>query len=395
MKKIYFLLLSLVLPAAVAGCTGNHDTAEEHAEHDEHGEATEVELSETQLETVGIRLGGIERKEMSELIAATGQLAVNPTDEAVVTPLLPGVVTKICVTEGQTIRKGETVAIIEAPEIAGLSREYLLAREQVKSATLELERQNSLAAAGAGVRKNLTAAQTALQMAEISLDGIAASLRQYGVNPASIANGKNATSVAVKAEISGTVTKVTGRTGSFADMQNPVATIVNNAAIYCSLNIYEKDLSKVKPGLNVEIKLVNNPETTLSGVVDRINGTIDPAMKSIPVNVRIESDTALTLLPGMAVSATIETGDETVDAVPEEAVVSAGGKNYIFLLEDIHDKEGVKNYHFEKLEVVCGTRARGFVEIKPLEPLPADCRIVTANAFYLNSMTSDHGEHSH
>jgi cobalt-zinc-cadmium efflux system membrane fusion protein len=86
-------------------------------------------------------------------------------------------------------------------------------------------------------------------------------------------------------------------------------------------------------------------------------------------------------------------------------VVTSGGKSYIFVLEAIHDgekdaeagdktegAEADKMYHFVRTEVVEGAKALGYTQITPIAPLPADAKVAITNAFYLNSMTADHGE---
>jgi cobalt-zinc-cadmium efflux system membrane fusion protein len=95
----------------------------------------------------------------------------------------------------------------------------------------------------------------------------------------------------------------------------------------------------------------------------------------------------------MAVTALINTDSQEVDALPDEAVVTSGGKSYIFVLQGSNKNESEKeNYNFVRTEVVEGIKALGYTQIIPIEPLPESAIIAVANAFYLNSMASDHGE---
>jgi cobalt-zinc-cadmium efflux system membrane fusion protein len=99
------------------------------------------------------------------------------------------------------------------------------------------------------------------------------------------------------------------------------------------------------------------------------------------------------MIPGMAVTALINSEAEEVDALPDDAVVSAGGKSYIFVLDGVaQGDDDAKSYHFVKTEVVEGAKALGYTQITPINPLPQDATVVIANAFYLNSMASDHGD---
>jgi membrane fusion protein, heavy metal efflux system len=101
------------------------------------------------------------------------------------------------------------------------------------------------------------------------------------------------------------------------------------------------------------------------------------------------------LLPGMYVKAVIETGNNLVDALPEDAVVQSEGKNFIFILKT-KDKE---ESQFEMKEVVTGVRENGFVEIELPEELKVDnLNIVREGAYSLLSKmknSDDDGGHVH
>lgn len=389
------LLAAFMIPLATGCTSGAGGHAEEEGHHHEHeGEESEVELSQKQLDAVGIKLGTFEQKPLAEALQVAGELTVNPQDEAVVAPLSPGIITKICVTEGQQVKAGQVIAYIESTELPLLQQQYLTAVAEEKRARMELERQEALAAQGAGVKKNLDNARSALSVAEIQTSSAAARLRQLGVTPSQNVSGASRP-IPVKAEISGTVTAVTAKTGAFADMQAPVATIVNNRAVFVTLRVFEKDLPGITVGQSVTMQLTNNPSCQFDGVVTELTGALDPQTKTVAVKVRPDISNPGILLPGMAVSAVISRGEQTGNALPESAVVSSGDKHFIFVLEDIHDENGEKMYHFEKVEVVCGPSYMGYVGVTPVSELKEDAKIVTSNAFYLNSMASDHGEHNH
>ncbi len=398
MKHKYIAALAVAMSMTFASCgngAGTAQTDNDKGHQHTDGESSEVELSDVQLRTVDITLGHIERKELGSAIHANGMLSVNPQDVADVAPLTPGIVTRMDVVEGRHVKAGQPVAYIENTDIITMQQNYLAASDELTLATQEYDRQKALDEQGAGVKKNLQQAQTALRIARTNAEGLSAQLRLIGLDPATAASGKIADRVPVKAPISGIVSKISVNTGGFVDMQTPIMTIVDNNAVYCRLNIFEKDIEFVKPGQKVDIRLTNRQNTGLSGTVDDINYAIDSDSKAIVVRVKLTDPAGESLVPGMAVTALINTGKETVDALPEDAVVSSAGKSYIFVVEDIHDEDGHKAYHFKKVEVKAGTTEMGYTPIIPSEAIGPDTQVVTSNAFYLASMTADHGEHSH
>lgn len=399
MKKILYIIagvfIALVLPACAGGGgsagAGDHEAHDAHG--DEHGEAVEVELSQAQMDAVGIKLGNIELRDMEDLVSTTGVLEVAPQSEAVVAPKLPGTVSRILVSPGQRVERGAVVAYIESPELLSLAQEFGVARTETEAARIEFERQEALDAQGAGVRKNLDYARSQFNIAQQREQGLAARIRAYGVAPSDrLSSG----TYPLKAEISGTVTQVSAGIGSFADMQAPVARIVDSKAVYCKLLVLEKDIDRIRKGSAVELSLINNSAAVIAGEVQEINPVLEEGNRSIPVIVKLMGERPdVPLIPGMAVSGRIFTGENRAEAVPEEAVVRSGGRSFIFVLEDEHEEDGQKMYHFEKVEVVSGNPSMGYVAVKPMTPLDPDARIVTSGAFYLNSMSTEHGEHSH
>ena len=82
-------------------------------ENEEHSEG--IELTEEQMKAVGIEIGKIEQKNLSSVIKASGQLEVPPQNKADVTSLIGGVIKRIFILEGNYVKKGQTVAMIENP----------------------------------------------------------------------------------------------------------------------------------------------------------------------------------------------------------------------------------------------------------------------------------------
>ena len=380
----------------MSGCS--RQQVESHEGHDHHGEESaehgHLELSQRQINTVGIEFGHFEEREIGTGIRANGVLSVNPQDVAEVTPLIAGILKSIKVTEGQTVKAGSVVATIENLEVVGYQRDYRNALEELKLAESELARQQRLAAAGAGVRKNLEKAGADVQSARTLVASLETQLSIAGINPADFRAGASSAYASVKAPISGIVNKIFVNTGGVADMSRPLMTITDNSKIFALITVYEKDVEDIRPGQKVELTITNG-RGRLEGEVETVNRSIDPESRGIGVKVRLTGDVASGLIPGMAVGAYINAGGELTRVLPEDAVVSVGGKDYIYVLEDENEEDGEKMYHFEAMEVMKGKQQQGYVEVKPMGELPEDATVVTRKAFYIASMAADHGEHNH
>ena len=393
MKKARYSLFVAVAATLVAGCSPS--PASQAPTEDEEHEHEEVELSEAQMQAVDIQLGEIAVVSLGVTLKANGELVVNPQDEALIAPLASGLVKRILVTEGEKVAKGRTLAYVENLETVSLQQDYLIAKEELALANQELERQQALAKEGAGIRKNLQQAASAAQIASTRVAMLSRQLALYGINPSAVDNGKLVTEIPVVSSIAGTVTEITCSTGSYADAQSPLMKIVNNAAIYCRLNIFEKNISDVAPGQKVDIRLTNRPTVVLEGEVVSLTQALEAGTKSLTARVKIRQGGDSDLVPGMPVIGTITSEASEVEALPDDAIVVSEGRSYVFVMEGQEEEDGERKTHFRKLEIIPGIKERGYTQVKFLAPVGNDAKFVVKNAFYLDSMTAEHGEHSH
>lgn len=399
-KTAYFTLLAAMATLATACSTtgSTHPDTEDHVTTNTDQTHDDIELTATQLKTVGITLGPVEQRQMSSVIRANGMLAVDPQDAAEVSPLIAGIIKQISVIEGQAVKAGQTVAYLENTDIVSMQQSYLTAVEEAALASAELKRQQALNAQGAGVLKNLQQAEAASQMADTKKSALRQQLVQIGIDPSRISDSDIATRIPVRAPISGIINKINARTGSFADMQTPLMTIANNSALYCNLRVFEQDVNLVNHGQTVDIQLTNQPDITLHGSVAAVNRSMNPENKSIDVRVKLTSDShaKASLIPGMAVTGMISRSSDKTEALPDDAIVAAEGHHYIFVLESkTPGNDGDTLYHFARMQVIPGVSQLGYTGITPSEPLREGATAVTSNAFYIASMAADHGEHTH
>jgi cobalt-zinc-cadmium efflux system membrane fusion protein len=67
-----------------------------------------------------------------------------------------------------------------------------------------------------------------------------------GINPNSVSNSNLRSALVVKSPISGTISNVFSKIGSYVDVSSPVAEIVDNNQLHLDLNVFEKDLPYAK-----------------------------------------------------------------------------------------------------------------------------------------------------
>lgn len=403
MKRIIFVVAITAIAwagfAFYAKQTGQEAHAHEDHEHEEEVDFDHIPLTEKQVNAVDLKMGMAQNREMDATISAKGSLVLRAQNMGEVASLMGGVVKAIYVKEGQLVKKGQVVATVENTDVVSLQREYFTAYKESELAKVDMERQLLLSKQGAGVRRTLQQAQKDYQVAHANLLGIGRQLAQMGISTSAVAKGKFTTAFPLHAPISGVVSQLTASLGSYADMQTPLMKIRNTQAVECDLNVFEKDLAKVKVGNRVTFSLTNQPGIKLSGTVYGMNQYFNDGSKSVAVHVKMDDASLkmsrinhVKLFDGMYVSGQIATGSQRCLALPSQAIVSTDGKQYVFALNG-EPKKG--EYSFSRHEVTTGVTGGGFTEVKLCDHLKAGKKIVTDNAFYLASLTGEHGEHAH
>lgn len=392
MIKRFILVAALTVITFVGFSFLSQSKAEtsESENQEEEIDFQNIPLSEKQVKAVDLKMGEAQEREMDAMLHVNGSLVLRAQDMGNISSLMGGIVKNVYVKEGQMVSRGQVVATIENTDVVTLQREYYTAYKESEMARLELDRQKTLASAGAGIKKTLQMSEKNYKVAKANLLGTGRQLQQMGISTKQVAKGKFTTVFPLRAPISGTVSDMQASLGSYADMQTPLMKIRNNHAVECDLNVFEKDIAKVKVGDQVLVSLTNQPGVNVSGRVYGMNQYLNKGTKSVAVHVKLDAKRGAKLFEGMYVSGQIATGRQLCMTLPDKAIVSADGKQYVFALNQQHSKGGT--YSFSRHEVTTGVSNNGYTEVALCKHLKKGQKIVTDNAFYLASLTGDHGE---
>ncbi len=209
-----------------------------------------------------------------------------------------------------------------------------------------------------------------------------------GISPGSVNNGNMRSGLVITSPISGTVSGITAQIGSYVDISSPVATVTDNGSIHLDLQVFEKDLPKMRVGQIVHFNLTNNPETEYDARIYSIGSSFENESKTISMHCEVIGNKA-GLIDGMNITGIVSLDKTTTPAVPTSAIVEADSKYYVFVQtdkkpEEEHEEKGKphpKTTNFEKIEVVKGTSDMGYTAITPIGEIPADAKIVVKGAF--------------
>jgi len=411
----YHIIALALLSLFVVSC-GKKEAAEkpktEQAEenHEETAQ-TIAELTEEQMKSVGVTLAAIEMKELTSTIKANGLLRVPNNRKATVTSLYGGVIKTINVQIGDFVRKGQVLATISNPEYIQLQEQYLTINSRITYAQQEYRRQKELFDNDAGAKKNLQSADAELKSLRTQRSSLQRQLQMMGISPGKVANGNLRSGLVITSPINGTVSNINAQIGSYVDVSSPVLDIIDNNSIHLDLQVFEKDLPKMKVGQIVHFKLTNNPETEYDAKIYSIGSSFENESKTISVHANVTGNKE-GLIDGMNITGIVSLDKSVTPAIPNEAIVEADGKYYVFVQTDkkaeAHKEESrdttkdnenpkklAKTMNFEKIEVIKGSTDMGYTAITPVSAIARDAKIVVKGAFFVNAKLSNAGEHEH
>jgi len=401
-----FSLFGLLFLSACGG--GDHVHEDDHAEEEEHTEnALSVELSERQMEAVGIEIGQFSYLPLKNTVKANGTLELPPQKQADISAVMAGQVSQINVIEGDRVQAGEVLATIEDPAIIDMQQQFIEAYEQRDYLQQDFERKKRLLDEGVGSQREFQESASRYRSNEARITGLRSKLELLGLNPAQVLEGNISSSVPVRTPIDGFVRVVEVNTGSYVNPGDHMFEVVDNSELHIDLMVYEKDLHRVKEGQSLYFRYANQPTSDLyRGEIFAVGKAFEQNPKAVRVHAHLMENKP-NLLPGLYVEAMIVTDEEAVRSLPEEAVVSDGGQSYIFIVENEGEhvemeeasdsgKEEHHGTHLKAVPVVTGTSEEGYVEIRLLEDMAEKSKVVTQGAFFvLSEMRKGEGGHHH
>lgn len=417
----HIILFISAISFLIMSCSNSHKTENEKSVSEEHAHEettpTIATLTQAQIKAVGIQFGKIENKELTATIKANGILRVPNNNKANATSLYGGVIKTLNVQIGDHVKKGQIIAIIENPQFILLQEEYLTIGSKIIFAGQEVQRQKQLNDGNAGALKNLQNAQTELNTLLTRKASLQQQIQLMGINPNLISNNNLKSALIVTSPLNGTISNLFAKIGSYVDVSSPVAEIVDNSSLHLDLQVFEKDLPLLKVGQIIHFTLTNNPINEYDAKIFSIGSSFENESKTISVHCAVTGNKS-GLIDGMNITGIVSLNNLTAPAVPDDAIVSADGKYYIFMITDKqpietheatdeHDhqhKESEKQatatkqenvVNFEKLEVVKGVSNMGYTAITLVRDIPNNTQIVTKGAFFINAKLTNTSEHEH
>ena len=370
-----------------------------HDEHQAAGTGT-VEISVEAQEAGAVATSPAIVRVIAPSIQANGVVAADQSRIARIRSLARGVVEEVFVQLGDRVQEGEPLVSYDNIELGVAVGEFLSADADLRrgQAMLQaretvLERSQQMLAVGAIARTEHDIrsarhrdARAQVQAEQARVAQIEEQLHRFGLSEEAIGQlnqGEDAEihrtgSISmVRAPSAGIVTAHDISPGEAVNESTDLLTITDIAVVWVLAEVYEHDLSLIRVGSDVSVRVPAYPEETFRGRITYIGDSLDLETRAARVRCVVDNSRAS---PKLGMFATVDIpGSRAVEslAVPSTAIQMVGGRPVVFVKHS--------DSTFALTEVETGVEAGGWTEIR--HGLSEGDTVITGGSFYAKTAT--------
>jgi cobalt-zinc-cadmium efflux system membrane fusion protein len=271
-----------------------------------------------------------------------GTVMADAYREVKVVPVVGGIVTKIHVELGTTVKRGAPLATLFSPELADAQTKYLSMRAMRAADHQKLQRTQQLVEIGATSRQDLEDITATHASHATEVEAARQRLLLLGLSRVQVEALKTPTQVVsevvVPAPIAGVITGRAANLGQVVSLGQELFVVTDLSQVWVIGDLYEQDFQTVRVGSEAALTTPAYPALTLRGRVTYIDPRVDPQTRTAKVRVEVPN-TEGQLRLGMYVTLAFTTpGSDRAVVVPRAAVQTMGERQVVFI--PAPDEEG-------------------------------------------------------
>lgn len=293
--------------------------------------ATEIKLSNKQIESLGITTLALPKKQSGEVSGLPSQVIVPSNQLLVISTPLAALIEQTLVGVGDNVKKGQPIARLQSPALAEAQRGLLQATVQSQLAKENLSRDESLWKDGIIAESRYRISKGAATEAQAILAERKQMLRLSGMSDTAIGqlqSGNNLSSVlTINSPIDGVVLEKSASAGQRLDAAIPLFKIAKLNPLELEIQAPLTMTAGLKVGAAISI-----PALHASGKLTAIGRSLTGTNQTILLRATITQGTE-NLRPNQMVEANISTTGKGVFQweVPKESIARISGKAFVFV----------------------------------------------------------------
>lgn len=313
---------------------------------------------------------------------AAGVVQPNAYRSTPVLSLVGGRVTSVAAEAGQSVKKGQTIAVVLSDELAEAQSKYLSAQAELEEHHKHHHRTAELVEIGAASREEFEQSTAMLKKSEAELASQRQRLLLLGLTPQRVAALRSpsqlSSEVALAAPVSGTVVSRAVNPGEVVEANKELLRVADLSNVWVVAQVFERDLARVVVGSGASVTSDAYPGRVFRGRVAFVDPQLDASTRTAQVRVEIANPSQALKL-GMFVNVAfgaLGTAEATAPTVPASAVQNINGRTFVFLATS-----DASTYVMRAVRL--GAEVSGRFPV--LEGLAVGDRVVTEGSFMLRA----------
>lgn len=345
------------------------------------------QLSEDSRYKIPIQVTEASNEEFNSAIELTGEITADPDNTQTIGTRLKGKVLEIRKKEGDFVRKGDIIVVMDSPEVVRLKSKYLTSLAKLQATQKNTERIKEL------VKIKLAADQEARNAEAESLTWemeVKADKENLIMNDIPIpknnldspsADSNQNTKIYLRSSISGTLIMRHVSPGNIVAENTIFVTVANLNTVWFAARAFENDLKYLKLGENVKVSINAYPDQIFTGKLSFIGSSLEKDTRSVPARITLNNSNNL-LKIGLFGKALLNVDSIKQDKIliPDTCLLTINGKDGVFIQ--------INDLTYEWKEIKLGGKQGNLISIE--EGLKNGDKIVSSGAYSLKAIFLKH-----
>lgn len=344
-------------------------------------------LTKSARTTLDVQTVEVGPRDVTPELVAYGSVVAPWDRHALVSSPLSGRIVELLVTPGESVIEGQVLAMLASPELDLLELEIRNAQTSLNLAIKLLNSAEATAQSGSIPEIRLVELKNQVKMNRVAVE--IARAKWLGLSlPADDLEAilkspdePRPQKLSLRSPIAGVVTHSDLSVGKVINAKEHLFEVLDLSEVWLRIGVLEKDLSRIRVGQTLHLRLTAWPDQTFEARVDALGQLLDPqthlgtawATFSNPL------PSGPWLLPGMSGEVRVKLGDSTEKlAVPLSAVIRDGAERFVLVEQEQTQVAST----YQKQSVALGQRMGEYVEVRSGNLFPGD-RVVTQGSHQL------------
>ena len=364
---------------------GNAEQSDKDSSEEGHAEEGEIQLTSQQMVEQGLKVAVASTGLVEKLTTLPGKLVVNTDQQAQISPNFSGYVEQVNVALGQSVQKGQTLAVLILPELIDQQANLRMAQANLDLARKDYQREQQLWSQGISAKQDYQRAENAYRQAQITVQSSQARLNALG------ASGNNNGRFLIKAPISGVISKKDIVVGENVQLADQLFVIENLKDLWLEFNLPNTSNIHLQAGQILNFK-TNGSDQNYQAKVQTLNPQADLQTGRLQVRATVTTQ-ADVLRPNVLVNVFVTDAQaKTALRVQKKALQQVEGKPVVFVIES--EEKGLVHLKAQPIEVGVSSQDGQWLEV--ISGLTEGQKYIADGSFLLKSeLEKDEAGHGH